>query len=88
MSQANVPLPAKLEVSRPGDHFLITVPHYWGKGATLAAAAANLRAAGGELKRHWRVYSVNPETTLDEFGGINYRSGHPPVVLAESNPVA
>lgn len=84
----NVPLPAKLEVSRPGDHFLVTIPHHWGRGATLDEARKKCLSVAGQqqLGRYWRVYSAHPKTQLDELGCIVSPKGHPPVVLAESNP--
>lgn len=80
------PLPATAKPQRHGDHILLTVPHYWGKGPTLAAAKKKLSDAGGDVKRHWRIHSVHPDTYLSELGYIICPKGHPPVTLAESNP--
>lgn len=71
----------------PGRVILITMPHYWGKGATVAQAKKALRDAGGVPGKYWRVHSVHPDTYVDDImGGINHPTGEPPVMLAESNP--
>ena len=78
-----------LKLAREGDVFLLTVPHYWGKGATIKEARAKLREVSGKtLAEHgaWRVYSADPSTYLDELGFINHPTYHPAIVLAEHNP--
>jgi hypothetical protein len=80
----------KLAVSRKGDVFLLTAPNYWGKGATLAEAKRKLREVSGRpMIEHkaWRVYSAHPSTYLQEMGYINHPTDHPPIMLAEYNPV-
>lgn len=82
-------IPANLKVTREGDEFLLTVPYHWGKGATLAEARAKLRQVYGKPAtewRAWRVYSVAPDTFLDEMGMINHPKGHAPTMLAEYDP--
>lgn len=75
-----------LKVAREGDHFLLTIPNYWARGATMAEAKAKLKAAGGRLGKYWRVNSVEPETYVNELGQIAYKTGHAPIMLAEQNP--
>ena len=55
---------AKFIPQRPGDHIMITVAHYWGRGPTMEAAEEALRATGGGNYRTQPhvVYSVHPET--------------------------
>lgn len=79
-------IPATLK-PREGEHILITIPHYWGKGETLASARANLREAGAIVGKYWRVHSVHPDTYVEGVHGyINHPTGHPPHMLAECNP--
>lgn len=79
--KASVCVPA-----RPGDAILVTVPHYWGRGATLKEATQKLESAGGRIKTHWRVHSVHPSTTLNELGYFVHPKDHPPQMLQEHNP--
>ncbi len=81
---ANIPTTLK---PAPDRVILITMPNYWGKGATVAAAKAALREAGGVPGEYWRVHSVHPDTYVDGcMGGISHPTDEPPVMLAESNP--
>lgn len=75
-----------LQLARPGDQFLISVPNYWARGATMQEAKAKLAEAGGRIGKYWRVHSVHEETYLDAMGYIVAPIGHEPIVLAESNP--
>ena len=78
--------PQKLATLRDGDVFLVTCPYYWGKGTTLVDARKAVMAAGGQTSRAWRVYSVHPDTYLDEMGYIIAPKGHEPLMLAEHDP--
>lgn len=80
------PSPSRCVPSRPGDAILVTVPYYWGRGATLKEAIKKLEAAGGRIKTHWRVHSVHPDTQLNELGYFVHPAGHAPVMLQERNP--
>lgn len=72
--------------ARPGDEFLITVPYYWGKGTTITQARQQVKATGGKLNGHWRLYSVAPDTFVNELGQLNYPVLHEPITLAETCP--
>lgn len=81
------PIPNTLVPVRKGDELMISIPHYWGKGPTMAEAKKNLEKAGGTSRsKYWRVHSVHPDTNIDEMGYINHPVNHAPVVLAECNP--
>jgi hypothetical protein len=71
-----------LKPARAGDVLLMTVPGYWGKGATIAEAEKNVRIAGGLVSGQWSVRSVHPKTELDELGLASYPYGHVPILLA------
>lgn len=77
---------AKVAPCRPEDEILVVIPHYWGKGKTLADAIKKVESAGGKIGVYWRIYSAHPASSLDEMGFINYPKLHAPVKLAESNP--
>lgn len=82
-------IPTTLQPSRDGDHFLVTIPNHWGRGATLAEAKAACKKASYKPMnkwKAWRVYSVHPETYLDDMGYLRYPKGHTAIVLAEHNP--
>lgn len=72
--------------TRPGDHFLVTMPHYWGRDPVLSGAIQKMRDAGGRPGKYWRIHSVHPGTSVNALGQIDYPTDHPPVMLAESNP--
>ncbi len=77
------------ELRREGDVFMVTVPNYWGKGATMAEAKAKLRQISGRAMnehRAWRVYSVHPDTYLQEMGYINHPIDFPPITIDEFDP--
>lgn len=81
------PMPKVATPVRQGDHILVSVPHYWGRGKDLAKAKQKMVAAGGSLNStYWRIYSVHETTTIDEMGYINHPTDHAPVMIAESNP--
>lgn len=75
-----------IKATRPGDHILVTMPHYWGRGTTFREASANLTLSGGSPGIYWRIHSVHPDTLVDQLGFIEYPSDHLPVLIAESNP--
>ncbi len=80
---------AALRTTRPGDVFLLSIPHYWAKGETLAEARTKLRTLSGQTQkewRAWRVHSAHPSTYLDDMGYINHPADHPPVMLDEYDP--
>ena len=79
-------LPKTAAPKREGDHILLTMPNYWGKGAQLADARAQLKSAGGRPKNYWRIHSVHPDTYVNEFGQIVQPSDHLAMVIEESNP--
>lgn len=85
MSNA-VKLPASVKPLRPGDQIMVSIPHYWGKGATLADALAALKTSGGVIGVYWRIHSVHPATEIDSMGYLTHPANHAPVVLMESNP--
>jgi len=69
---------------------LINVPHYWGKGDTLAEAWKNVCSEScktkTELRRGWfRVYAVadkgDAKSRIDEYGRFLTPVGIPPVVI-------
>ena len=72
--------------ARPGDEFLLTVPNYWGKGASIVQARQQVKSAGGKLNGQWRLYSVAPDTFVNGSGQLNYPIGHAPITLAETCP--
>jgi hypothetical protein len=79
-------IPNDLQPKREGDKLLITTPHYWGKGATIAEAKAELSKAGGTVRGPWRVNSVHPDAYVCEDGMIHSKKGHAPIKVAEHNP--
>lgn len=81
-------IPNTLVPCRDGDWLLITTSsQYWGKGATIARAKAALRDVAGRANpAFWHVYSVEPETYLDDMGTIRAKQGHPPLLTAAWDP--
>lgn len=79
-------MPASVKAARPGDQIMVSIPHYWGKGATLAEALGALNKSGGVIGQYWRIHSVHPTTEIDGMGYLLHPINHAPVVLAESNP--
>lgn len=80
------PIPKALKLAREDDVFMVTCPHYWGSGKTLADAKKELRSVGGRIDGSWRVYSVSRDTTMTEMGYINHPLHQEPIMLAENNP--
>ncbi len=80
-------IPNSLVPARDGDVLLLTVPNYWGKGKTMQDAKRALRDAYGPSQpKAWRVYSVHPNTYLDDMGMIVSVRGHELIMLAEYDP--
>lgn len=89
MNKTTPKIPATLKLQREGDIFMVTVPHYWAHGATIAEAKKKLRQISGRVfdeHKAWRVYSAHPSTYIQEMGYINYPIEHPPITLAEHDP--
>jgi hypothetical protein len=83
------PIPNTLKPSREGDYILITIPHHWARGETVADAKRNLTRVSGQPAKEWaawRVHSVSTDTTVDIMGYINSPGDHEPIMLAEHNP--
>ena len=70
--------------SRDGDHILMIVPNHWARGATIKEAQAKVRRQAGKADTQWVVYSVHPETYLDDWGYIMAPGNHEPIELAKS----
>ena len=91
MSRSYVPAKLRDNVRQPedGQHILLMINHYWGKGANLDAAVRELRiASNGEYRSSYHVvaYHCHPDTTVDNiFGGIISPKGHPPIKVAAVN---
>jgi hypothetical protein len=54
----------EVKPAREGDFILIIVPHYWGKGETLADAARVIEEHGGEVVEPCAIFSVEVSTTV------------------------
>ena len=48
--------------------YLVIVPHYWGKGATLQEAFTNVTKAGGTTDDNFQIFLVDPKACVDEMG--------------------
>lgn len=70
--------------SRSGDHILVIVPNHWGRGADIKEAKSKVQRQAGRKSVQWVVYSVHPETYLDDWGYIRCPSNHEPIELAKS----
>lgn len=70
------------------EHWLVIVPHYWGKSNDLAAAWARVREESGKPTRVLKagphqVYRVHPESYCEGIrGGIVHPKDHPPRLVA------
>jgi hypothetical protein len=66
-----------------GDVYLVIVPHYWGKGPTLAAAVGEAKRAGARSLAAGPIQVLtcsDPSVYMDEFGRVMAIRGHKPVV--------
>jgi hypothetical protein len=68
----------------PTDYIFLVIEYgYWGRGKTEADAKKEVKKAGGKLK-HYQVYLVDPQTTVDEFGYLCYPSeGNEPILFKQ-----
>lgn len=82
----NATIPKGLKTTRKHDVILITVPNYWAKGFTLDQAVYSLKKMVKKIDKYWRVYSVHPNTTVNEMGQLEFPSEHRPITVAECNP--
>lgn len=82
-------IPESLVPARDGDLLLIgTDAGFFGKGATIVDAKRALYATGQqETMKAWRVFSVHPDTTVNELGELDAPCHHPPIMTAEFDPV-
>lgn len=85
-------IPNSLVPCREGDHLLIVIPNYWGKGKDITEAKRALMNSSGSRRvteaKSWIVYSVSPDTTLDEvFGQMHHKPDHPPLKIAQAGVI-
>lgn len=63
--------------------YLVIVPHYWGRGSSIAEAEKNARKEGGlgRKKVERKCFSYDPEKTrqayIDEFGRLCWEGERP-----------
>jgi hypothetical protein len=82
-------IPDTLVPVRKDDWLLITVPNYWGKGASIEEAKAALKGQYGNLTGReapyaWHVYSVHKDSYVSGLGGLVFPNGHPPMLTAST----
>ena len=78
--------PPQVEPARDGDLIMVTVPNYWAKGATLQEAISLLPHRSRKLDDYWLIYSVHPETNIDDYGSIHSLKEHRPILLCKNMP--
>ncbi|MCK1670330.1 hypothetical protein [Bradyrhizobium sp. 150] len=67
-------------VARPGDIYLVSCPGYWGKGETIPLAIKAMPY--GLDEKSWILYSVEPQTVIDDSGFFRHAVGHAPTEIA------
>lgn len=82
-----MPIPNTLVPARDGDFLIVFVPNYWGKGEDIRKAKKALADVAGSTKvnesKEWVVYSIHPDTTVDDvMGSMHHPKGHEPLQIA------
>lgn len=70
-----------IKPARQGDFLLIVGQQVWGKGETLEAAKKAVSYPSC-LKKGFHVYSVHPDSYVNEYGGMVYPRDHAPLHTA------